>query len=96
MADSDAHSSTAKDACGKLKYALSVRQQRRFERGTRYYELHLQQDLWGGWEIQRIFGRSKSKHGRVIPPPPPPPPPPLPNLEELKKYSIPQRHYEVV
>ncbi len=96
MADSDAHSSTAKDACGKLKYALSVWQQRRFERGTRYYELHLQQDLWGGWELLRIFGRSHAKQGRVICEP-------LGNLnqavgrlEALTAYRINQRHYQVV
>lgn len=36
-----------------------------FERGTRYYRLHLEQDLWGGWCLTRVHGRKSSRLGRV-------------------------------
>jgi hypothetical protein len=36
----------------------------RFERGTRYYRLHLEQDLWGVWCLTRVNGRSDSRLGR--------------------------------
>ena len=36
----------------------------RFERGTRYYRLHLEQDLWGTWCLTRVNGRSDSRLGR--------------------------------
>ena len=96
MADGDARSGTEKDTGGKLKYALSAWQQRRFERGTRYYELHLQQNLWGEWELLRIFGRSHTKQDRVICEP-------LDNLnqavgrlEALTTYRIKRRNYQIV
>ena len=36
----------------------------RFERGTRYYRLHLEQDLWGAWCLTRVNGRCDSRIGR--------------------------------
>ena len=96
MADGDAHSSTAKDAGGKLKYALSVWQQRRFESGTRYYELHLQQNLWGEWELLRIFGRSHAKQGRVICELIDNLNQAVGRLEALTTYRIKRRHYQIV
>jgi predicted DNA-binding WGR domain protein len=38
----------------------------RFERGTRYYRLHLEQDLWGAWCLTRVHGRRGSRLGRTI------------------------------
>jgi len=40
--------------------------QRRFERDTRYYQLHLQQDLWGNWAVMRAFGGINTMKGRAI------------------------------
>ena len=38
----------------------------RFERDTRYYQLHLEQDLWGAWILTRVNGRRNSRLGRVL------------------------------
>ncbi len=38
----------------------------RFERGTRYYQLHLEQDLWGAWILTRVNGRRNSQLGREL------------------------------
>ena len=38
----------------------------RFERGTRYYQLHLEQDLWGSWILTRVNGRRNSRLGRAL------------------------------
>jgi hypothetical protein len=35
----------------------------RFERGTRYYQLHLEQDLWGAWILTRVNGQRNSRLG---------------------------------
>ncbi|CAI8982354.1 WGR domain-containing protein [Methylocaldum szegediense] len=37
----------------------------RWEKETRYYEIHLQQDLWGSWVLTRIWGRRGSPMGQV-------------------------------
>jgi predicted DNA-binding WGR domain protein len=37
----------------------------RWEKETRYYEVHLQQDLWGSWVLTRIWGRRGSPMGQV-------------------------------
>ncbi|SMF97840.1 WGR domain-containing protein [Methylomagnum ishizawai] len=37
----------------------------RWEKGTRYYEAHIGQDLWGGWVLTRVWGRRGSPLGRV-------------------------------
>jgi predicted DNA-binding WGR domain protein len=39
----------------------------RWEKGTRYYEAHLEQDLWGGWMLTRVWGRRNSPMGRINP-----------------------------
>ena len=38
----------------------------RFERDTRYYQLHLEQDLWGAWILTRVNGRRNSRLGRAL------------------------------
>jgi hypothetical protein len=38
----------------------------RFERDTRCYQLHLEQDLWGVWILTRINGRRNSRLGRAL------------------------------
>jgi len=38
----------------------------RFERGTHYYSLHLQQDLWGAWCLTRVNGRKNSRRCRSL------------------------------
>jgi hypothetical protein len=38
----------------------------RFERDTRYYHLHLEQDLWGAWILTRVNGRRNSRLGRAL------------------------------
>lgn len=37
----------------------------RWEKESRYYEIHLQQDLWGDWVLTRIWGRRGSPMGRM-------------------------------
>lgn len=37
----------------------------RWEKETRYYEVHLQQDLWGSWVLTRIWGRRGSPMGQI-------------------------------
>ena len=37
-----------------------------FERGTRDYQLHLEQDLWGAWILTRVNGRRNSRLGRAL------------------------------
>jgi hypothetical protein len=38
----------------------------RFEQRTRYYRLHLEQDLWGTWCLIRVNGRCGSALGRAV------------------------------
>lgn len=38
----------------------------RFERDMRYYQLHLEQDLWGAWILTRVNGRRNSRLGRAL------------------------------
>ncbi|MFN5744899.1 MAG: WGR domain-containing protein [Methylococcaceae bacterium] len=37
----------------------------RWERDTRYYELHLRQDLWGDWLLTRVWGRRGTSLGQI-------------------------------
>ena len=37
----------------------------RWERETRYYELRLQQDLWGDWVLMRVWGGKGSALGQI-------------------------------
>jgi hypothetical protein len=37
----------------------------RWTRGTRYYRVHLEQDLWAGWLITKVHGRRGSPLGRA-------------------------------
>lgn len=41
----------------------------RWEKETRYYEVHLQQDLWGSWVLTRIWGRRGTALGQIRPVP---------------------------
>jgi hypothetical protein len=37
-----------------------------FERGRRYFRLHLEQDLWGAWCLTRVIGRRSSRKGQSL------------------------------
>lgn len=37
----------------------------RWTRGTRYYRVHLEQDLWQGWLLTQVNGRRGSRLGRA-------------------------------
>jgi len=37
----------------------------RWERDTRYYELRLQQDLWGDWLLMRTWGKRDTAMGQI-------------------------------
>lgn len=37
----------------------------RFTRGSRYYRVHLEQDLWGAWCITSVNGRIGTPLGRA-------------------------------
>lgn len=41
-------------------------QRLRWERGTRYYEAVLHQDLWAGWILTRAWGAIGTARGRVV------------------------------
>ena len=38
----------------------------RWEKPLRYYEAHLQQDLWGSWVLTCVWGRIGTALGRVV------------------------------
>ncbi len=38
----------------------------RWERGTRYYEVHLARDLFGDWVLTRVWGQRNSPLGKVL------------------------------
>lgn len=38
----------------------------RFIRGSRYYRLHLEQDLWGAWCVTRVNGRTGTALGHAV------------------------------
>lgn len=37
----------------------------RWEKATRYYEAHVQQDLWGEWLVVRTWGGKGSRRGGI-------------------------------
>jgi hypothetical protein len=37
----------------------------RWVRGTRYYRVHLEQDLWSGWLLTQVNGRRGTRLGRA-------------------------------
>ena len=37
----------------------------RWTRGTRYYRVHLEQDLWSGWLLTQVNGRIGTRLGRA-------------------------------
>jgi hypothetical protein len=37
-----------------------------WERGTRYYEVHLHQDLWGDWVLTQVWGRRGTELGWMV------------------------------
>ena len=39
--------------------------QQRWEKGTRYYEVYLQQDLWGDWVLTRVWGGRGTALGQI-------------------------------
>ena len=38
----------------------------RWEKGTRYYEVYLHQDLWGEWVLTQAWGRCGTALGRIV------------------------------
>ena len=38
----------------------------RWQKHTRYYEVHLAQDLWGSWVLTQVWGRRGTALGRII------------------------------
>jgi predicted DNA-binding WGR domain protein len=36
---------------------------RRWEKDTRYYEAHIQRDLWDGWTVTRVWGTRGAANG---------------------------------
>jgi predicted DNA-binding WGR domain protein len=49
---------------GELELTTWVRV--RWERGTRYYEAYVHQDLWGAWVLTRSWGRRGTRLGRTV------------------------------
>lgn len=47
------------------EFADSLPVRLRWEKESRYYEIHLQQDLWGDWVLTRIWGRRGSPTGQI-------------------------------
>ena len=37
----------------------------RWTRGTRYFRVHLEQDLWSGWLLTKVNGRIGTRLGRA-------------------------------
>jgi predicted DNA-binding WGR domain protein len=37
----------------------------RWEKETRYYEAHVEPDLWGGWVLTRLWGRRGTPMGQM-------------------------------
>jgi len=37
----------------------------RWTRGSRYFRVHLEQDLWAGWLVTQVNGRRGSRLGRT-------------------------------
>ena len=48
-----------------LSYMHSNWQHCRWERDTRYYEITLEQDLWGQWIITRCWGSKVSRQSQT-------------------------------
>lgn len=42
---------------------LDAWQRRRWHNASRYYEVHIHQDLWGNWLLTRIWGRTGTAAG---------------------------------
>lgn len=50
----------------KVMYLIADWEHRRWEKAQRYYEAHLHQDLWGGWVLTKVWGRSGTLLGRAV------------------------------
>lgn len=37
----------------------------RWEKNTRYYEVHVEPDLWGEWVLTRVWGRRGTALGQM-------------------------------
>ena len=61
-----ARESTPESAHHRSTFDTSSWVSLRWERGTRYYSTHLQQDLWGHWTLTRVAGRKGASRGRYI------------------------------
>ncbi|MBL8303064.1 MAG: WGR domain-containing protein [Ideonella sp.] len=51
------------------KHSPSGTESRRWTTATRYYTLRIQQNLFGTWELLKVWGGRRSRHGRhqVVP-----------------------------
>ena len=55
------HEPTSKAHCFDTASWITLR----WVRGTRYYRVHLEQDLWSGWLLTQVNGRIDSRLGRA-------------------------------
>ncbi len=46
-----------------MPYVLTDWKAARWETPSRYYETHVQQDLWGEWQVVRVWGGKGSRRG---------------------------------
>jgi hypothetical protein len=67
----------------------------RWARGTRYYRVHLEQDLWCAWVLTSVNGRSGTPLGRARRQPAPTIEAALLNLAHIAKRRR-QRGYELM
>lgn len=54
------------DLPAATRYELDSWCRLRWRKGGRYYEIELQQDLWGDWVLTRAWGGPNDKTGRVL------------------------------
>ena len=52
---------TTSNLCVDISSWLTLR----WVRGTRYYRVHLEQDLWSGWLLTKVHGRKGTALGRT-------------------------------
>jgi len=48
------------------RYETNTWHRERWVRGTRFYDIVVHQDLWGGWVATRVNGQVTSPLGRVV------------------------------
>ena len=48
-----------------MNEGIHLRWEKATARGIRYYEVDLDQDLWGEWRLTRIWGRRGTRLGQI-------------------------------